>query len=87
MLHHSGDVTNLPRAAGGGDDVEVRRQRRVAGSHAENSLTRMAPPGFGFTDGDCVSTGGQMRDGDGEVFSVNLLAKRRRIVARAFNGQ
>ena len=46
-----------------------------------------ARPGFSFADGDGVFAGGQLRDGDGEIFPVNFLAKRGLIAARAFNGQ
>jgi len=65
MLDLPGDVTNLPRAAGGGNDVEILRPRGITGSHAEDSFTRSARPGFSFTDGDVVFARRQMRDGDG----------------------
>ena len=86
MLDHAGDVTNFPRATGGRDDVKILRQCRIAGSHAEDSCPRSARPSFGFTNGEDVFAGGQMRDGDGEIFSINFLVKRRRIIARAFDG-
>ena len=46
MLDRAGDVTNLSRAAGRGNDVEIRGQRDIAGSHVEQPFARRCSPAF-----------------------------------------
>ena len=74
------DSGHLPRATGGGKDVEILCQRDVAGHHIKHPFTGCACQGFHLADGDRVTARRQMTDRDIEIFPVDLLTKRRRIV-------
>ena len=56
MLNHAGEVTNLSRAAGGGHDVKIRRQRDVTRGHIKQPFFRRACHRLRFADDDRVSS-------------------------------
>ena len=71
-----GQQEDPARAAGGGENVKIARERLVAAGDVKRALAGVGENHFRQPDFDCVFARRKIGDGQREIRSVNFLAER-----------